>query len=199
MWCLHTSVTSPRLHAATALTEGDRPLSFAEVFALWRGDRAFRDFWSAALRRVPFAGFCWECPALSSARIGADFECVFVDSPMLAGSGHDAHSFAEHFRADASTATFDSLGRDARLVAPCPGPAGSDFSHLRSFLATASDEQASEFWRAVGLALEARLGETPTWLSTAGLGVAWLHVRLDSRPKYYRHAPYARQDGGSPT
>ncbi|MGI9175867.1 MAG: DUF6940 family protein [Rhodothermales bacterium] len=23
------------------------------------------------------------------------------------------------------------------------------------------------------------------WLSTAGGGVSWLHVRLDSRPKYY--------------
>ena len=193
MWRLHTSVASPRLHAATALTEGDRPLSFAEVFAAWRGDRAFRDFWTAALRRVPFAGFCWECPALTAAHLGAAFECVFVDSPTLAGSVPDAQSFAEHFRAEVSTATFDSLGRDARLVAPCPGAPGADFSHLRGFLATASDEQASELWRAVGVALEARLGAAPTWLSTAGLGVAWLHVRLDSRPKYYRHAPYARQ------
>jgi len=30
----------------------------------------------------------------------------------------------------------------------------------------------------------------PTWLSTAGGGVAWLHVRLDTRPKYYRYNPY---------
>ena len=31
----------------------------------------------------------------------------------------------------------------------------------------------------------------PTWLSTEGSGVPWLHVRLDSRPKYYHHAAYA--------
>ena len=28
------------------------------------------------------------------------------------------------------------------------------------------------------------------WVSTSGLGVYWLHVRLDSYPKYYQHAPY---------
>lgn len=30
----------------------------------------------------------------------------------------------------------------------------------------------------------------PLWVSTSGLGVSWLHVRLDSRPKYYTYAPY---------
>ena len=37
---------------------------------------------------------------------------------------------------------------------------------------------------------------TPTWVSTAGGGVAWLHVRLDSAPKYYTHRPYTRFAGG---
>jgi hypothetical protein len=37
-----------------------------------------------------------------------------------------------------------------------------------------------------------RVSAKPVWLSTAGGGVAWLHVRLDDRPKYYAHAPYRR-------
>ncbi len=36
----------------------------------------------------------------------------------------------------------------------------------------------------------ARLNSKPVWLSTAGAGVSWLHVRLDDKPKYYGHAPY---------
>jgi len=28
------------------------------------------------------------------------------------------------------------------------------------------------------------------WVSTSGLGVAWLHVRVDSKPKYYSHEAY---------
>ena len=30
------------------------------------------------------------------------------------------------------------------------------------------------------------------WLSTNGLSTAWLHVRLDSRPKYYHFMPYRK-------
>jgi hypothetical protein len=48
--------------------------------------------------------------------------------------------------------------------------------------------------RATGAAVAARLSARPLWLSTSGLGVAWLHVRLDSRPKYYSYAPYRRSE-----
>ncbi|MBX3248007.1 MAG: hypothetical protein KF901_12575 [Myxococcales bacterium] len=54
--------------------------------------------------------------------------------------------------------------------------------------------QVDALFAAVGAALcelRARTAAT-VWLSTAGLGVDWLHVRLDARPKYYRHAPYKR-------
>lgn len=192
MWQLQTRPAGSGLSMAEALTAHGRALSFDEVFAAWRTDRAFRDFWSAALRQVPFAGFCWECPMLTTTRAGAAFECVFVDSPLLAHGAPDPQPFAEHFDRASPTATFASLGRDALLVAPAPGAPGSDFGHLAAFLATADAAQASGLWQAVGEALAARLGNAPLWLSTAGLGVAWLHVRLDSRPKYYRHLPYAR-------
>ena len=34
------------------------------------------------------------------------------------------------------------------------------------------------------------------WVNTEGSGVYWLHVRIDSRPKYYHFAPYR---SGNPT
>jgi hypothetical protein len=55
-------------------------------------------------------------------------------------------------------------------------------------------EQVHELWRVVAASMEARLGTEPTWLSTAGMGVSWLHVRLDSQAKYYGYAPY--RNGG---
>ena len=45
-----------------------------------------------------------------------------------------------------------------------------------------------------GAALRGRrlLGrQKKVWMSTSGLGVYWLHVRLDSRPKYYQFAEFA--------
>jgi len=44
--------------------------------------------------------------------------------------------------------------------------------------------------QAIGEAIAQWAGPRPPWVSTAGMGVPWLHARLDTRPKYFRHAPY---------
>ena len=46
--------------------------------------------------------------------------------------------------------------------------------------------------------MQQRVSASPLWLSTAGMGVSWLHLRLDSRPKNYRHGlmPMAPDRGG---
>ena len=64
------------------------------------------------------------------------------------------------------------------------------YAHIAEFVRNAPQYQLREFWNAVGRQLESHVDEHPRWLSTAGLGVYWLHARVDSRPKYYRHQPY---------
>ncbi|MEL7448175.1 MAG: hypothetical protein AAFN78_03145, partial [Pseudomonadota bacterium] len=62
--------------------------------------------------------------------------------------------------------------------------------HLADFLRTADASQVHAFWQAVGEAVAEKIGDETLWLSTSGLGVYWLHARLDRRPKYYTHTPY---------
>jgi hypothetical protein len=174
-------------------TDDESVLTFQALCASWRSDAAFRRFWVAGLRDAPFDAYAWECPPVTAGSVAREFECVFVSSPMLARTEPDPQAFAEHFRPGRSVVTFANLGGDAVLVAPCPGAPGSDFSHLASFSATATSAQQDALWQAVGRAMEMRIGAKPVWVSTAGLGVAWLHVRLDDRPKYYRHMPYASE------
>ncbi len=85
---------------------------------------------------------------------------------------------------------FPSLGGDATLLAPSPIDAATDYAHLAAFLRTADERQIQALWCKVGIHVAASLRDEPIWLSTSGLGVAWLHVRLDSMPKYYQHQPY---------
>ncbi len=167
-----------------------RALTFEQVVRAWTADSAFRRFWIESLQQVGFDAYCWECPPVHDATRSRPFECVFVSSPSLAHMSVDAEAFAEHFRGDREVVTFGNLGGDAFLVAPCPEDSGTDFSHLAAFTRTASPALQQALWTAVGRALEARIAERPLWLSTAGHGVAWLHVRIDSRPKYYSHTPY---------
>lgn len=170
------------------LRDGDDVTDFAGVVRRWMTDAKFRSSWQAALRAVPFEAYAWECPPITATSASRPFECVFVSSPSLAHMTPEPEVFAEHFRGGCEAVTFRNLGGDAVLVAPCPD--AGEFTHLARFAATASPARSDAFWKAVGTATQARLGDRPVWLSTAGLGVGWLHARLDDRPKYYRHAPY---------
>jgi hypothetical protein len=114
----------------------------------------------------------------------------------------DAEAFRSYFEGD-NVVTFRNLGGDAILIAPSPAGAASSYAHLAAFLRTAADSlaaflrtaadsQVHALWQNVARSVAESLTEKPMWLSTSGLGVAWLHIRLDSSPKYYQHQPYKR-------
>ena len=174
------------------LRSGGAAVSYGEVLRCWRDDEAFRTFFVGLLAAAPFAAYRWETPPVTAATAGREFEFVLLDDPGL-NRRPDPHAFAEQFRANragASVVAFVNLGKDAVLVVPRPAGPASAYGHLPAFIRHAPDAQKHDLWRAVGAEMEARLGARPVWLSTAGMGVPWLHVRLDSRPKYYGFAPY---------
>jgi hypothetical protein len=197
MWRLQESGIGAGRFRWQLASESGLALTFGEVLRDWAASEPFRRHWIDALRALPFDACVWECPPVTAANLSRSFECVFLESPSLAGMRPEPEVFAEHFRPDRSVATFANLGGDAVLVAPCPPADGRDFSHLALFVRTAAPEQQDALWKSVGEAMTARVGTDPVWLSTAGHGVAWLHVRLDSTPKYYRHDAYrsATHDG----
>lgn len=91
-------------------------------------------------------------------------------------------------------AVFDNLGNDAKLIAPVPGDRQQNYSHIGVFTKEAPEEQQQALWQRVGRVTEEQISGQPLWLNTAGGGVAWLHVRLDSSPKYYRYHPYKKME-----
>ena len=174
-----------------SIDSGASPLAWAEVIRLWQGDSGVRDFFITLLQQSPFHALRWETPAVTQMTLNQPFEFVLLDSPDLAVAP-DPSAFAEHFdkAGDADVVEFPNLGGDAVLVAPCPLKASLDYAHLAAFLRNAPAAQQHSLWQAVAAAMRRRLGTRPLWLSSAGGGVAWLHLRLDDRPKYYGHAPY---------
>lgn len=189
-WRVRTFPADAETQRWELLDAQGRTLTFDDVVRGWREREDFRLFWCSSLRNAPFDAYAWECPPVTANTLSRGFDCVFVASPLLARMPADSQAFAEHFRPDQSVATFANLGGDAVLVAPSPADGGDNYSHLASFVATAPASRQDALWKAVGEACNRRIGTKPVWISTAGLGVAWLHVRLDDRPKYYRHTPY---------
>jgi hypothetical protein len=176
----------------------NRPVKFSDVLRRWQDDPVFRAFFIAVLADAPFSAFRWETPPITTASAGRPFEFVLLDSPELA-SQPDPNAFAEHLGDSAGSkdvVSFPNLNNDAILVVPCPRGPLSAYGHIAAFVRKAPDAQKHALWRVVGEAMQRRLGLAPVWLSTAGAGVPWLHVRLDQRPKYYGHAQYRESARG---
>ena len=86
---------------------------------------------------------------------------------------------------------FANLGKDATLVVPSPISPDTAYTHIAAFVRHAPAEQVDAlFMKLANEVIASHVHSEPRWISTSGLGVYWLHVRIDSRPKYYQHAPY---------
>jgi hypothetical protein len=195
MWTSHLNQIGRQTTKVT-LSDDSRALSFGDVIGLWRDNNKFRGFFAALISQCPFHAFFWETPPVTKQRLDRSFEFVVIESGSLARLRPDPSPFASHFssRRAEEVLAFPNLGGDAILVVPVPLADEACYTHLAQFLRTAPASQVDAFWRSTGVAMENRVSSAPTWLSTAGMGVSWLHLRLDSRPKYYRYEPY-KSDG----
>ena len=194
-----TATVEPSPHAwrqvyTVRLRRGTRDLTWREVVAGVVHDDQLRDALSTALANAPLDAFFWETGPVSRQTQDQPFTSVLVHAPVLAGALPDTRSFAD--KLSGATApdvfTFSNLGRDACLVVPAPAERPDSHVHLAAFLREGSGAQMHRLWRAVGQAVERWFTDTPdpVWVSTSGTGVFWLHVRLDSRPKYITYEPF---------
>ena len=175
---------------------------------------------SNVIASSPFDSVLFETPGcnwINSAM--KPFEFVLVNEPRLkafAEINPDRHAFEEYFASplcsssgndggsDPITAVcaFPNLGKDATLISPLPqsGINEASYSHLASFLRNAPQEQITQFWKLSAKSYieelkhkHERINEhVGTWFSTNGMGVAWLHLRIDSAPKYYSYGSFTK-------
>jgi len=175
------------------ITRNEEPVRYSSVVQAWLDDEEFRSFFISLVARAPFQAFYWETPPVTSATFDQEFEFVLVDSSQLRNVRADPRTFASYFESsdvDDDIVTFWNLGKDALLVVPCPVGSDAAYAHLAEFTRNAPVAQQHAFWKHVGNAVRERPSDRPLWVSTACTVILWLHVRLDSRPKYYTHDPY---------
>jgi len=119
-----------------------------------------------------------------------EFEFVLVASNHLGTITPDHSAFSNFLTIDGSVSSFPNLRGDAQLVVPAPKSDDVDYAHIAKFVKSASLTEYHDFWKRVGKEYSQKIGVKKKWLSTSGLGVHWLHVRIDSRPKYYQFKEY---------
>lgn len=171
------------------ITEDGRPLTRGGLLARLSDEPDARRWLTAHLAAQPEAAFFFELPPLTAKTLEAPAELAIVDAPALARASADPSAFEAELGA-ADVAAFGNLSGDAFLIVPAERGPRAAYGHLAAFVRGAPPAQQDALWARVAKEAQARIATAPLWLSTAGMGVPWLHVRLDARPKYYRHAPY---------
>lgn len=164
-------------------------ISFASWLQQLKTDPQFRTDFNALVAAIPFTAFFWELPPVNLHTLEQPFAFVAVKSELLARTTGDMSAFSDKIAGYESVCCFKNLQGDATLIVPCPEETKL-YPHLAAFTRTASTQQADAFWKLTAETMMSLLGDQPIWISTAGLGVDWLHLRIDSRPKYYRYAAY---------
>ena len=81
--------------------------------------------------------------------------------------------------------SFPNLSGDTILVVPMPKNKKS-YATLKDFVDNAPAKQQQELWKLVAREAKKRVKKFgKVWISTHGLGVPYLHVRICNQPKYY--------------
>ncbi len=174
------------------LSKGD-PLTHGEALDLLRDDGDFRSFLTAQLNQSPYTAFRWETPQIQTKTRSRDFEFVLLDNPSFTKRKTDTETYKSYFATthdENGIVSFANLSGDATLIVPSPRTSDDAYGHFASFLRKAPVLQIDALWQKIGEMVVGMVSDRPLWLSTAGGGVAWLHVRLDSTPKYYGYASY---------
>ena len=172
------------------ILENGQAISYQSWISHLKNAGPFTDFFIDTLKSSEHAGFFWEVKPVSRTKIEDDFEFVLVKSNSLPNVKADEYTFQKYFTERKKVVTFPNLGGDAQLIVPTLLNDPNHYAHLATFVRNAPINQVREFWQTTAAVYEQAIGEKTVWLSTAGLGVYWLHVRIDSRPKYYRFGAY---------
>jgi hypothetical protein len=188
-WKSQINTISPDI-ALYRIYEDDRLLSNKSFIELLNTSTDFVLYFNAVLKNSLFEGYFWEVKPVKTSNLADVFEFVLVSSDRIALRKPNPRPFLD-FVQDASHAiAFPNLGKNARLIAPAISGKPRQYAHISGFVRNAPEAQLLYFWQLVGSEFKNAINEDYRWLSTAGFGVSWLHVRIDTRPKYYRYKAY---------
>lgn len=160
-------------------------------------NQEFRQIFTFYLLKHDYSSFFWECvPVSYNILKSTSFHCVII--PTLFNNSPDIQSFSNHFQnasRDDLVISFKNLRGDSDLVVPCPYLQNNlkHYIHLASFLRNGNPQQIDELWKKTAQVMKHRLSESEddlVWLSTHGKGINWLHIRIDSEPKYYQYQEF---------
>ncbi|EDM25266.1 hypothetical protein LNTAR_24843 [Lentisphaera araneosa HTCC2155] len=167
-----------------------KALNYKLFFQKLKSDINFRTIFIEVLQKSNFRSYRFETPVVNSSSNDKPFEFVLVNSPELSNS-QDELPFHEHMNMNKEKViSFLNLSKTSQLIIPNKVSSQDIHSHIANFVRKGPLNQIHELFKIVGNTVLNSIGSSNIWISTAGGGVDWLHIRIDKSPKYYRYKKY---------
>lgn len=167
--------------------ENNNILLWKNVINLWK-NHLFIDFFTEAILSCNMDNFFWECPSISLLNINTQpFTCFIIKCNAVIKTANKK-AFEEYFNTSKRIVHFYNKDKSALLIVPkhlnnYPEKA---YINISNFLKYSPKYQLYQLFNEISKDLCIELKNNKCiWLNTHGLGVYWLHIRLDTYPKYY--------------
>lgn len=174
------------------LTVDGKHLSYLELLEHWEKDNNFLEFFLSLFKQSGFESYVWETLPVCNELLNQQYEFAIIKQQQSL-SEPDYRTFKDYFDPKAPNSgvlAFPNLGNDAVLIVPSPLKEQANYSGLAEFFVHAPAHQQYALFRILAREIRLKLSDQKIWVSVAGGGVSWLHVRIDTSPKYYRYQPY---------
>jgi hypothetical protein len=108
------------------------------------------------------------------------FQIIIMQDTFNKRTDHTIYE--KYFKGRVAAIVFPNLDRTALLVVPEPYQ-NRKYGHIAEFIRNAPSQQIHKVLILLAQTVKEHGPEYP-WISTHGHGVPWLHIRLDSIPRY---------------
>jgi len=175
----------------------DVTLTWRQFIAISKEEnKAFVNIIKEAILSTNFKAVFFNCPPVTRDDLNNVFEVAILNAPDLYDINTDVNTFGDKFKGKTMVTAFANLSGDSLMVCPIPleDQKHEIYSSLGPFLRSAPIDQQTAFWALIGNELFTLISKRRVWLNTAGGAISFLHMRLDSKPKYYKYRKFMNRD-----
>lgn len=171
-------------------------LTFKQVFEVMENDPlTFHNYLKDEVLKTGYKAVYLEFPKLNTKNLNNKFECVILEAIELINSNPNPQAFGISC-SDLVICTRNK-SKDAELIIPNLN-SSNNYAHLFLFLDPENCQPPENnlyyyFWKSAAIVIKEQINcNKNIWISTSGLGIPWLHLRISEIPKYYRFQKYCK-------
>ena len=171
---------------------GDEILTVREIINFFENKSFVLEFVSIINNTINYNSYFLECPKMNADTLNDEFEFIIYDAKnKFENKSANFDIFCPYSDNHLSFSMKSYSGNTLIIPNYMKGTPCVNYLNISNFLKNSLDEQIVDLFYLISDNLKKEINSGKTvWLSTHGLGIPWLHIRIDYYPTYYSHKKY---------